>query len=260
MADSAVPITAGSGTNVDTRTTTTTGDHRQVIVVGDPDTDAAVAEVQNTTPAVGDYGVATRPIGGTAGTPAGSVLSVQGVVGGQFLPVGAFASAVLTKGTQLVNGFMVQRIHDAGRNPVNYFSNVAVAGASAEALLSLTGMKNYAAVTATTTPAVVTAGKVLRIMRFAATFVASATSVYAVFKLRVNTGGAVLVGSPILATIIVGAGTPATANSTNTEEASFPEGLEVPAGAGIGITAQTYTGTTATNGGFVAASVLGFEY
>lgn len=43
MADSAVPITAGAGTNVDTRTQTG-GDHRQVMVVGDP-TNADVATV-----------------------------------------------------------------------------------------------------------------------------------------------------------------------------------------------------------------------
>ena len=45
MANSQVAVTEGSGKNVDTRTTTTDGDHRQVIVVGDPSVDVAVAEV-----------------------------------------------------------------------------------------------------------------------------------------------------------------------------------------------------------------------
>jgi len=36
MADSAVPVTAGSGTNIDTRTQSG-GDHRQVVVLGDAD-------------------------------------------------------------------------------------------------------------------------------------------------------------------------------------------------------------------------------
>lgn len=35
MADSSIAITAGSGTNVDTRTEPVNGDHRQVIVLGD---------------------------------------------------------------------------------------------------------------------------------------------------------------------------------------------------------------------------------
>jgi len=48
MADSAVPITSGSGTNIDTRTEGTNGHHRQVIVVGDPSTNAGVAPVDAT--------------------------------------------------------------------------------------------------------------------------------------------------------------------------------------------------------------------
>jgi hypothetical protein len=48
MADSAVAITAGAGTNVDTRTEATNGDHRQVIVIGDPSVTAGVAPVSAT--------------------------------------------------------------------------------------------------------------------------------------------------------------------------------------------------------------------
>lgn len=36
MADSSVPVSGGSGYNVDTRTESTSGDHRQVVVIGDP--------------------------------------------------------------------------------------------------------------------------------------------------------------------------------------------------------------------------------
>lgn len=48
MADSAVAITAGSGTSIDTRTEGTNGNHRQVIVIGDPATNAGVAPVDVT--------------------------------------------------------------------------------------------------------------------------------------------------------------------------------------------------------------------
>lgn len=48
MADTAVAITAGSGTNIDTRTEATNGNHRQVVVVGDPATNAGVAPVDAT--------------------------------------------------------------------------------------------------------------------------------------------------------------------------------------------------------------------
>jgi hypothetical protein len=55
MADTAVAVTAGSGTNIDTRTEGTNGNHRQVIVVGDPATNAAVATVTNAVPTTDDY-------------------------------------------------------------------------------------------------------------------------------------------------------------------------------------------------------------
>lgn len=48
MADSAVSITAGSGTSIDTRTEATNGNHRQVVVIGDPATNAGVAPVDVT--------------------------------------------------------------------------------------------------------------------------------------------------------------------------------------------------------------------
>lgn len=48
MADTSVSITAGSGTNVDTRTEATNGNHRQVVVLGDPSVNAGVAPVDGT--------------------------------------------------------------------------------------------------------------------------------------------------------------------------------------------------------------------
>ena len=48
MADTAIAITAGTGTNVDTRTEATNGNHRQVVVIGDPATNAGVAPVDVT--------------------------------------------------------------------------------------------------------------------------------------------------------------------------------------------------------------------
>lgn len=48
MADSNVAITAGSGTSIDTRTEATNGNHRQVVVLGDPSTNAGVAPVDAT--------------------------------------------------------------------------------------------------------------------------------------------------------------------------------------------------------------------
>jgi hypothetical protein len=47
MADTAVAVTAGTGTNIDTRTEATNGNHRQVIVIGDPSLNAGVAAVKD---------------------------------------------------------------------------------------------------------------------------------------------------------------------------------------------------------------------
>lgn len=48
MSDTSISITAGSGTSIDTRTEATNGNHRQVIVIGDPSTNAGVAPVDAT--------------------------------------------------------------------------------------------------------------------------------------------------------------------------------------------------------------------
>jgi hypothetical protein len=81
LADTAVAITAGSGTNIDTRTEATNGNHRQVVVIGDPATNAGVAPVDATggltvSLAASSPGIITT---GAAGTPSSVVLTVQGV-------------------------------------------------------------------------------------------------------------------------------------------------------------------------------------
>ncbi len=67
MADTAIAITAGSGTNVDTRTEGTNGNHRQVIVIGDPATNAGVAPVDVTAGLKVDLG-ADNDVTVTSGT------------------------------------------------------------------------------------------------------------------------------------------------------------------------------------------------
>src|SRR6185436_20342256 len=68
MADTAVAITAGAGTNIDTRTESTNSNHRQVIVIGDPATNAGVAPVDVTTGLVVNYMPSVDKGSGTGGT------------------------------------------------------------------------------------------------------------------------------------------------------------------------------------------------
>jgi len=65
MADSNVAVTAGAGTLIDTRTTTG-GEHRQVMVLGDPDADAVVSVVDISTINGAAAEVATNPLSGDA--------------------------------------------------------------------------------------------------------------------------------------------------------------------------------------------------
>lgn len=79
MSDSSINITAGSGTAIDTRTEGTNSNHRQVIVIGDPATNAGVAPVDatkglavdltatgaNTTAIKVDGSAVTQPVSGT---------------------------------------------------------------------------------------------------------------------------------------------------------------------------------------------------
>lgn len=78
MADTAVAITAGVGTNIDTRTEATNGNHRQVIVIGDPSTNAGVAPVDVTKglavdlTATGANATSLNVNVGTSGLPTGA--------------------------------------------------------------------------------------------------------------------------------------------------------------------------------------------
>lgn len=68
MADSAVEITAGTGTNIDTRTEGTNSNHRQVVVIGDPATNAGVAPVDATAGLKVDLGADNDVVVTNAGT------------------------------------------------------------------------------------------------------------------------------------------------------------------------------------------------
>lgn len=88
MADTSIAITAGTGTNVDTRTEGTNGNHRQVIVIGDPATNAGVAPVDATNGLSVDVKASALPTGAATsakqdtgntslGTIAGSVSGTE---------------------------------------------------------------------------------------------------------------------------------------------------------------------------------------
>lgn len=108
MADSNVTITQGSGANIDTRTETTNSNHRQVVVVGDPSVNDAVAEVVSVPP-------------GTAATNYGQVVRVAGSV-----QIGGFSGSAFLTGVYNSIGVYFDR-----GNPnvlTNYGSGTFVVG------------------------------------------------------------------------------------------------------------------------------------
>ena len=167
---------------------------------------------------------------------------------------------VITKGTQSTTGFTTQDLKDAGRNQVHFYTIIPVLSTATDTLQILTGTKAGLAVIATATPAVVTTGKIFRVTRLAATYIATAVSGYGIVRLRFNTAGVVTINSPIAATLLVGAGAPTTANSTASEEAALDEGWEFAAATGVGISVQGFAAVTPTAVGYVLVSVTGYEY
>lgn len=154
-------------------------------------------------------------------------------------------------------------IINTGRNISNLFMASQVITTNTDTLVSLTGYKSGAAVTATTTPAVVTTGKTYRITSLTVQYIAVSTTGTVKFTLRANTGGVVAITSPIVAQWSVGefsaSGTPA--GTSNTVSIPIPEGMEFAAGTGIGISMQGFGATgTASAVGYGLCTIYGYEY
>lgn len=99
MADSAVAITAGSGTNIDTRTEGTNSNHRQVIVIGDPSTNAGVAPVDATT----GLAVNVAAIDGVdVGSGTGGSATPRVIIDSSQIAAAVTTSQTISAGAQLV--------------------------------------------------------------------------------------------------------------------------------------------------------------
>lgn len=205
-----------------------------------------------TTAVTGTFFQATQPVSLATNTPdvTDRAARILGVV----------TPPAIIKNTQGTIGFTIQDLKDAGRNAIHFYTLIPVLTSATDTLQSLTGTKTGATVVATTTPAVVTTGKTLRVTRISGTYIATAASGYGIVRLRFNTAGAVVIGSPIAATLAVGSGTPTTVNAFGSVEAILAEGLEFAAGTGIGISVQGFAAVTATAVGYVLVSVIGYEY
>lgn len=188
------------------------------------------------------------------------------------LPVGAnvigSVNAIpptLTKGTQGATGFSVQNLHDAGRNTRIFMLDAFLAAPVAEALVSVVQWYGNAAVAGTTQPAVVPAGKILRLTGWRITYKSIAVFGSAIVRIRCNTAGLGVLASPLVASFEagsnLGATTVAIVGAVTTETGEFPEGLDIPAAAGLAFSLAGYGPTgTLTLEGPVRFEVIGYEF
>lgn len=166
----------------------------------------------------------------------------------------------IIKNNQGTTGFSTQDLKDSGRSHVTFYALVPVLSTATDTLQTLTATRAGATVTATTTPAVVTTGKTFRVTKISASYVATATSGFAMVRFRFNNAGLVSITSPISTTFTVGSDNPATANASDIVVIPFSEGMEFASGTGVGFSVQGFAAATPTATGYVLVSVIGYEY
>lgn len=149
---------------------------------------------------------------------------------------------------------------DTGRNARIFMLDTYTNATATDTLMSVIQWYGNAAVTATTTPAVVPAGKTLRLTNWHIVYSSLASAGHVTVRLRINVAGTVLITSPIGFGFSAGS-LAAVAGVFGVESGEFPEGFEIPAGSGIGFSLVGYnaTGTQTAEGG-VRFVVSGFEY
>lgn len=144
MADTAIAITAGTGTNVDTRTEATNGNHRQVVVLGDPSINAGVAPVDATKGLAVDLsatGANTNKLLVTPDLPSGAATSAKQDTGNTSLVsidgkiTAVNTGAVVVSSSALPTGAATSAKQDTGNTSVgNVDTNLgAIADASVAA-------------------------------------------------------------------------------------------------------------------------------
>jgi hypothetical protein len=169
------------------------------------------------------------------------------------------------KGTQASTAVGVQDLKDAGRNARVFMLDAYTAAPATEAMASVVQWYGNVAVGTTVSPAVVPAGKTLRLNSWKIMYQSLATVGYATVRVRINTAGTAVLSSPLAWSFECGSGAGATTAAmtgcVSTETGDFPEGFEIPAAAGVGFSIAGYgpAGVLTLEGG-VRFAVYGYEY
>jgi hypothetical protein len=219
------------------------------VAVSGPLTDvqlrASPVPVSGTVAVTGTFFQATQPVS-IAGT-----VNVAGPLTDTQLRASAIATKDYVQSSRVIRNFILDAFTAA---PV------------AEAMQQVVQYYNGAAVSATAQPAVVPAGKILRLTGGRIETKSLATVGSVVMRVRCNLSGAAVIGSPLVASVACGsrAGATTVAMTGGHDHAEFSfgdEGLEFPAGAGVGFSLAGYGPTgTLTLQGVTRFEVWGYEY
>lgn len=199
---------------------------------------------------IGDVDVLTLPALSAGTNRIGSVRPVDS----------ADADLTSAKGTQTSRFLGVQEVHDAGRTAISFYANAVASGTTGtETLITLTQSKGTAATSAAASYTI-TNGKTLRIL---AIIVGSrghstATAQITTFNLRMNTGGACVVGST---PILLGVATATPATSLAWDRATIPvgDGYDIVGNGTIAICISANAVFT-TNAPTWFVNIVGYEF
>jgi len=222
---------------------------------------------QATQPVSGAFFQATQPVSGPLTDTQLRASAVP--ISGALTDVQLRASAVPVSGpmTDAQMRAAAVKIYESipGRVVRHLFMAAPIVTTVAEVMMSLTGYMAGAAVAPTVTPAVVTAGKVLRLTMVSLSYFNVAAVGSARFTLRANLAGVAVIGSPLVASWQIGqSGDGAsTAGHMYSRDLALPEdGLEFAAATGIAVGMQGFGAvpTTGTIVGYGKIELLGYEY
>lgn len=252
----ALPLPTGAATEATLAARTKPSDQQHVIVDTMTPALALDATVNGLLKPASTLAAVTAVTAITNALPAGT-----NRLGSARLVDSADADLSAAKGVQTTRSVGVTDQKDAGRVVIMWTAEFSPA-AVAEALLTVTESRDGAAVT-TFTSKVVTNGKRLRLTSWgmAVENTLGVNPKRAKLRLKFNTAGAVVVGSPLQANLVASV---ATAVNTVGQEAfqEFPDGIEY-LGDGtkqIGFTLEFPDWVTAAQTGKVYITIFGFEY
>lgn len=167
----------------------------------------------------------------------------------------------LAKATQGANGFTTQDLKDAGRASKAIFLDAFTVAATAETLKTVSVSTDCGA-PATGSNYAVTSGKRFRLQQITAslhTIAGNTTAVNVIVRIRVNAAGAAVATSPIQFVFAL-QGVAGANQAGAIFDLVIPDGFEIPAGAGVGVTTACAGFVATTAAPKVNLTLTGYEY